>query len=135
VNNALKLIAISAGCLAAVGLSACNRNESQTVGQGVDKVIADAKTQGESAKTATQDAAKVVVTGATDAAITAKVNAALVGDDSLKVMRVDVDTKNGRVSLMGTAPSASARERATTMVKAIEGVTEVDNQLRVDSKP
>jgi hyperosmotically inducible periplasmic protein len=135
VNNALKLISISVACVATFGLAACNRNESQTVGQGVDKTIADAKMQGEAAKMATQDAAKTVVAGATDAAITTKVNAALVADESLKVMKVNVDTKAGRVILMGTAPNAAARERATTMAKAIEGVTEVDNQLRVEAKP
>jgi hyperosmotically inducible periplasmic protein len=135
VNNALKLISISVACVATFGLAACNRNESQTVGQGVDKTIADAKMQGEAAKMATQDAAKTVVAGATDAAITTKVNAALVADESLKVMKVNVDTKAGRVILMGTAPDAASRERATTMAKAIEGVTEVDNQLRVETKP
>jgi hyperosmotically inducible periplasmic protein len=134
-NATLKFVSVTAACLVALGLSACNRNESQTVGQGVDKAIADVKTQGEAAKVATQDAANKMSTSAADAAITAKVNAALVADDSLKVMKVDVDTKGGRVSLMGTAPNAAARDRATTMVKAIEGVSDVDNQLRVDAKP
>jgi hyperosmotically inducible periplasmic protein len=133
-NRTLQLAALSATCVVALGLTACNRNESQTVGQGIDKTIADAKTQGEAAKVATQDAAKVVTDTAADAAITAKVNAALVGDDTLKVLKIDVDTKAGRVSLMGTAPDAAARERATSMVKAISGVSDVDNQLRVEPK-
>lgn len=134
-NTPSRWIAVCAASIAALGLAACERNNSQTVGQGVDKTIADAKSQGEAAKSATQEAARKMSTGAADATITAKVNAALVADDSLKVMKVDVDTRNGRVSLMGSAPDSAARDRATSMVKAIDGVTEVDNQLRVATKP
>jgi hyperosmotically inducible periplasmic protein len=134
-NATFKIIALAGVAVAALGLQACSRNESQTVGQGVDKAIADAKEKGEAAKTATEDAAKKIEVGAADAAITAKVNAALIGDDTLKVLKVDVDTKSGRVSLMGTAPDMAARDRATTLVKAISGVSDVDNQLRVEPKP
>lgn len=130
-----KLIAVSASCLAALSLPACSRDDSTTAGQGVDKTIDSVKAQAESAKTATKDAANRVSSSATDATITTKVNAALVADAGLKVMKVDVDTKDGRVSLMGTAPDEAARERATTMVKLIDGVTSVDNQLRVAAKP
>jgi hyperosmotically inducible periplasmic protein len=134
-NSTFKLIAISAATVGALSLSACNRNESQTVGQDVDKAIAEVKKDGEAAKVATQDAAKTMVAGATDATITTKVNAALLTDDRLKATKIDVDTKAGRVSLMGTAPDAASRDRATSMVKAIEGVTDVDNQLRIEAKP
>ena len=37
----------------------------------------------------------------------------------------------GVVSLTGPAPSAEAAERATTLAKAVEGVTEVQNKLVV----
>lgn len=134
-NTVFKLIAVSASCLAALSLPACSRDDSKTAGQGVDKTIDNVKAQAESAKTATKDAANRVSSSATDATITTKVNATLVADAGLKVMKVDVDTKDGRVSLMGTAPDEAARERATTMVKLIDGVTSVDNQLRVAAKP
>ncbi len=133
-NTTLKQLALSAGLLTMLALSACNRNESQTVGQTVDKAIADTKAQTETAKSATKDAAAQVVTAATDATITTKVNAALMTDDRLKVMKVDVDTKNGKVTLSGSAPDAASRDRATVMVKAIEGVSDIDNRLRVDAK-
>lgn len=94
----------------------------------MDKTVAGAKV-------ATQDAAKNMTTGAADATITTKVNAALLADDGLKVMKVDVDTKNGRVSLMGSAPDTAARDRATTLARAIDGVTAVDNQLSITPKP
>lgn len=134
-NAAFKLVAVTGACVAALGLSACDRNESQTLGQGVDKTIANAKEKGDNAKVAGQDAGNTLATGAADATITTKVNAALLADDSLKVMKVDVDTKNGRVSLMGSAPDPAARDRATTLVKAIDGVTAVNNQLSITPKP
>ena len=126
---------LSAILLAALSMSACGRNDSQTVGQTVDKAIADTKTQTETAKAATKDAAANVVASAADATITAKVNAALVTDDRLKVMTIDVDTKDGKVTLLGSAPDDASRDRASTMAKAIEGVSDVDNRLRVEARP
>jgi osmotically-inducible protein OsmY len=127
----LNFVTVCATGLAVLALAACGRNESQTVGQGVDKAIADATTQGQEAKEATENATRKMMASAADAAITAKVNAALMADDGLKVTKVDVDTQNGRVTLIGSAPDVAARDRATVLVKAVEGVSDGDNQLRV----
>jgi hyperosmotically inducible protein len=69
-----------------------------------------------------------------DAAITTAVNAKLAQDKTLSAMRIDVDTVDGKVSLRGTAPDPSARERATTLASAVDGVVSVDNQLVVSGK-
>lgn len=66
-----------------------------------------------------------------DAGITASVNAELAKDPSLSALRINVDTVDGKVSLRGTAPSSLARDRATTLAKAVKGVSSVDNQLDV----
>ena len=68
---------------------------------------------------------------ASDAGITAGVNAELAKDSTLSALRIDVDTANGHVSLRGSAPSSLARDRATKLAKSIKGVTSVDNQLDV----
>jgi hyperosmotically inducible protein len=133
-RTALTLIAVSTSLLVTLALPACSRNESQTVGQGVDKVIDDVKATGEAAKAATEDAGKSMAANAADAALTLKVSAALMADTSLKIMKVDVDTKDGLVTLTGAAPDADVREQATALVKAIDGVKDVDNQLRVQAK-
>jgi hyperosmotically inducible protein len=62
------------------------------------------------------------------------VNAKLAQDKTLSAMRIDVDTVDGKVSLRGTAPDPSARERATTLASAVDGVVSVDNQLVVSGK-
>ena len=110
--------------IAGASLTACNRPGQESVGQKVDGSIADAKV-------ATAKAADAVASAAKDIAITAKVNAALAADNSLKAMSVDVDTKDGRVALRGTAPDAASRERAKAVVNAIDGVVTVDNLLVV----
>jgi osmotically-inducible protein OsmY len=70
---------------------------------------------------------------ASDATITAAVNARLAQDDELSALRIDVDTSEGRVALKGTAPNESARNRATQLASAVAGVRGVDNQLEVRS--
>lgn len=115
----------------AAALTACaKRDEDTTAGQRVDGTSADARPSGQDVQRGAAPAAETTsVTG--DMAITAKVNAALVADDQLKAMQINVDTREGQVTLTGQAPDAQSRERATTLVTAVDGVKNVDNQLVV----
>ena len=79
-RNKFKLIALGAAFTATLGLTACDRNDKQTVGQGLDKAIEKAKDKGEEAKSATDQAARSMASAAADAAITLKVNGALMAD-------------------------------------------------------
>ncbi len=133
-RSKLKFVALCAAVLTTLGLTACDRNDKQTVGQGLDKAIEKAKDQGEAAKSATELATKSMASAAVDAGITVKVNGALMADTRLKVLKVNVDTRDGRVTLTGVAPDAAARDKTTALVKAIEGVVDVDNQLRIEPK-
>jgi hyperosmotically inducible periplasmic protein len=67
-----------------------------------------------------------------DAVITTSVKAELAKDTMLSMLKINVDTDNGRVALRGTAPSNEARERATTLAGGVKGVLAVDNQLTVE---
>lgn len=143
--------------LAAAGIVACSKSgESTTAGQKVDAAVATTEAKAEQAasaaskglteakeavkdaaqdvKQATQSAASTVGDKVGDAAITTAVNAELAKDSSLSALKIDVDTVSGRVKLTGTAPSATARDRASDLAKGVKGVSEVDNQLRVDAK-
>lgn len=130
-TSSLRLAAVVAAVAAALSLAACNKPGETTVGQKVDGAIADAKQAGAEAKQAGVEAADSMKTGAMDATITTKINAALAADDKLSAMKIDVDTANGRVTLSGTAPDAASRDRATTLAAAVEGVTGVENKLAV----
>jgi hyperosmotically inducible protein len=68
-----------------------------------------------------------------DAALTAKVKAALIADVDVEASRIDVDSRDGAVKLNGTQSTELGIERAAAIAKAIDGVKAVDNQLRFEA--
>jgi len=42
-----------------------------------------------------------------------------------------VDTRDGAVTLKGSAPTSAARDKAADLAKAVKGVKSVDNKLEV----
>ena len=64
-----------------------------------------------------------------DTGITAGIQAKLAADDDLKLLQISVETLAGHTTLQGTAPSPAARDRATRLAEAEDGVVSVDNQL------
>ena len=68
---------------------------------------------------------------AIDSATTVKIKSALLADPEIKSLRIDVDTKDGAVTLSGTVPSAANAERAATVAKGVDGVKAVANRLTV----
>jgi hyperosmotically inducible protein len=103
------------------------------VAQGVEAAADGAREMAGDAKQAGAEAVDAATDKVADATITTSVNAALAKDDSLSALQINVDTDGGQVILRGTAPSAEARERATTLAMAVQGVKRVDNQLTVDA--
>jgi osmotically-inducible protein OsmY len=69
-----------------------------------------------------------------DAWITMKIQSKFFVDDQIKSRKVDVDTKNGVVTLKGTVSTAAAKKAAEDLSRETDGVTRVVNQLRVDPK-
>jgi hyperosmotically inducible periplasmic protein len=125
-----------AAALGALALGACSPEppSEPTVGQQVDKAIASVERKAEDVKGEAQQAAGATGQAMKDAAITAAVNAKLAGDKSLSAMRIDVDTREGRVTLNGDAPTGEARNRASALASSVEGVVSVDNRLAVQAK-
>ncbi len=64
-----------------------------------------------------------------DTAITASIKAGLLKDPDLSVLKIDVDTNSGVVTLNGLAGDEAARVRAAKMAEATKGVREVRNYL------
>jgi osmotically-inducible protein OsmY len=102
---------------------------SASAGTAGDKIAAAAAATKEKAGELAADAKDLVG----DAAVTARVKTTLAADAKLSAMDINVDTKDGVVTLKGTAPDAAARNRATEVVKGLKGVTKVDNQLKAAS--
>jgi hyperosmotically inducible protein len=60
-----------------------------------------------------------------------KVHSEMVDEDVLNGSNIDVDVKNGVVTLQGTVPSEAARSRAVAVAKANDGVKNVVDQLKI----
>lgn len=155
--NFSKIGAIFAAALLIATLAACEKtppaDPPKTVGQKLDgaidktnekmgdignKVGAQMDKAGEAMTSSAASISAGVGASATktgdalsDAAITTSINADLLKDPELSVIKIDVDTKAGKVTLNGLTPNETARLRAGKIAAAIKGVTSVDNYLTV----
>ena len=71
--------------------------------------------------------------GIDDAWITIKVQAKFFLDDDIKGRDIDVDSRDGIVYLTGTVESDAERRVAETIALETDGVSRVENQLKVDA--
>ncbi len=101
------------GCL---GLAACDRSPSGTP---------------YSQAPAGSPAEPTVGQRVDDAAISAKVKAALLAAENVNGSDISVETTAGRVTLSGMLPDQGQIDRAVATARNIEGVVDVDNRLAV----
>ncbi|MBI3346366.1 MAG: BON domain-containing protein [Burkholderiales bacterium] len=132
-------LALGAGvAIAVVAVSAWE--DPRSVGAQLDGAVASVRNAGSQAgqtvvhsQNAAAQASRDVVDGVSmaidDAGISAKVKAALAVDPALSASRIEVQTDQGIVRLAGPAPDAAAKERATVLAAAPQGVRGVDNRL------
>ncbi len=127
---------------AAALLAACDRGDGRTAGQQVDNAIASterhadqagdkAREMGQETGRKIEDAADAVADKSRDIATTGSVKAKLAADDQLSALAIDVDTDAGRVVLRGSAPDAASRDRAGELARNVDGVSAVNNELKV----
>jgi hyperosmotically inducible protein len=67
-----------------------------------------------------------------DAGITTTVKAKLLGDTRVPGMKIDVDTKEGVVTLTGTVSAGTEKERAVELAKATNGVKSVVDRIKIE---
>jgi osmotically-inducible protein OsmY len=67
----------------------------------------------------------------TDSWITTKVKSALAADKQVKATEVNVETFKGRVQLSGFVNSRAAMDQAVYVARGIQGVTSVQNDMRL----
>lgn len=107
---------------------------AESVAKSVDRVqaVANALIVGDSSlnpQTASAKAKEAAGDGgkmAGDAWITTKVKAALVADNDVKGMDINVSTNNGIVTLTGQVPTAAMRDKAVSIARNIDGVKKVN---------
>lgn len=122
------VVAVSAIVLLSAG---CNRKDETTAGEKVDNAVATTKQETKDAGNYVENKSAGAVQTIDDAAITTALKGKYVIDSDLKAIDINVDTVNGVVTLTGAAPNAAAVEKATTIAKTVDGVTDVKNQLTV----
>jgi len=66
---------------------------------------------------------------ADDTKLPAMVLTGLKADKELNPLRIDVDTRDGVVTLSGSVPTAAAKARASEIAKNVKDVKSVNNQL------
>ena len=66
-----------------------------------------------------------------DGWLVTKLHSLFVPEDALSGSNIDVDVKNGMVTLQGTVPNEAARARAIAISKGADGVKGVTDQLRI----
>ena len=69
-----------------------------------------------------------------DATITTKAKAELVGTSGLSAGDIHVKTRHGTVTLTGSVPDEQQRTQAVSVVKQIDGVQDVRDQLTIRPK-
>ena len=87
-----------------------------------------APTTGQVGDTSIGSAASAAVT---DAAITTKVKTSLLADPDVSGLRIDVDTRNGVVTLTGTVNSSAEKARALDLAGRVDNVSRVEDKLTV----
>ena len=150
------MLKVTCSILLLAALGACSKTgESKTAGEKVDSAVAkteqaatEAKNKVESSLASAGDAMKrdaqkaeesskkmasTISSKVDDLTITASVTAALAKDPDLSALKIDVDTKDGNVTLNGPAPNAAAKDKAAVLAKSVKGVNAVDNKLAVKS--
>ena len=63
--------------------------------------------------------------------LAARVKRALESEAKIQAAAIDVQARDGRVTLWGTAATDAERRRAENVAKKVEGVAGVDNQIKV----
>jgi hyperosmotically inducible protein len=66
-----------------------------------------------------------------DATIQAQIEKTIASDPALANLDVSTLVENGKVTIVGSVKSAELKQRAAREIRAIKGVTSVDNQLVV----
>jgi hyperosmotically inducible protein len=131
-NIAVKAGLVAFSSLALMGLAACNKpgpaeSAGQNIDQSMDKIGQKADQVAERAKEDGSKAGQAV----DDTSITAAVKAGILAEPALKVLQINVETKDGRVTLSGTADTAQSAQKATQIASNVSGVKGVDNQITV----
>ena len=108
-------------------LDATGNYISDKAHEGADAV----KDSAHDSKVATENAASKTGDVITDAAITSEVKTKFLADTAVSGLKIDVDTKDGVVTLNGTVKSNAEANKAVAIARQSAGVKRVVNNMHV----
>lgn len=104
---------------------------TETTATGGFDIDDSAREAGRAAANKVGEAADRAGAAIADAALTSTIKAKFLADDTVKGLKIDVDSKAGVVALNGTVSSRAEADRAVMLARNTEGVTHVVDNLRV----
>jgi hyperosmotically inducible protein len=134
-TNRSKTVLLAAISLGLIGIAGCDQPApAETAGKKIDQAMEKmAQKVDQTAERAREQAARAGQ-AIDDTAITAAVKAGILAEPGLKVLKIDVHTRDGTVTLTGSADSQENLEKATTVASSVEGVKLVDNRIAISTR-
>jgi osmotically-inducible protein OsmY len=125
-RNSMTLMAAVVAGIALFGAGCGDRNSTGSVAEKMDRTT-------DKMSMAADYAAAKATASSDDGTVTVKVKSALMTDPALKPLQIQVDTKDGVVTLAGAVDSPELKERATQIAQSVSGVQSVVDNLTVKS--
>ena len=123
-QSSMTLLAAALAGVALLGAGCSDQNSPGTVGQKMERAT-------DKMATATDKATAKAAMAIDDGTITVKVKTAMLADPTLKALQINVDTKDGTVTLVGPVESQVQKDHATQVAQGVNGVKSVKNDMRV----
>ena len=130
----IRPLALGLTLSAAMLLVGCNNQDGTNPDDMSGDVTNEMSGAANDMSAAANDAQNDVGAEIDDGVITTKVKSALLADDTVKGLDINVDTAQGMVRLSGAVDSQAQVDMATQIAKGVEGVKDVQNELTVNQQ-
>lgn len=132
IDNSFK--AIFASMMIVSGLVACDKpGTAETAGKKIDQAVENVSSSASNAADKTNESVskqgKIAGKAMDDTEITAKTKAALLNQPGMQSLKITVTTKDGVITLAGSADSLENKNKAGDIAKHIDDVKDVKNML------
>lgn len=135
VRDVVDQLTVSPGATPTTGVDdELQKRASEAADKAADKTRAAGDKAEDKAREAgdkARDTGANIGDAASDATLTSKVKTKFLADSGVSGLRIDVDSKNGVVTLTGTVPTAAEKRRAMELAKETDGVKSVVDRLKV----
>lgn len=135
VTNVVDQLTVSPGATPTTGTDDAVQQKADEAKHHADAKAEEAKRDADTKTDAAQrkagDAADRAGDLTGDAALTTKVKTKFLADDDVSGLRIDVDSKNGVVTLSGNVRTAAEKTKAVALAKGTDGVKSVVDRLKV----